>query len=307
MRHTYRYRSFFWPALVILVGILALLVNTGQISVDRIAELINLWPLILIVVGLELILRRTVRGVTGDVAAAVVVILAIIAAAAYVTAAPNPSETRSMDSSADIGSVHQGALELAVGAAKVDIRADTSVGSQLYTAHIDYSGAQPKVELDRSSGTLRISQSTSNTVLFQSRRFELKLDLNPSIPWTIHEDSGAVTEHVDVSSAHVTGITITTGASQDDITLGPPSGTVPIHVNGGAPTVNVHLPAATGYSALVSGGAVSLNAGGQSLHSVGRVQFETGDPAGARYEIRVNGGACTVTVDSTTPSPTPQP
>jgi len=29
MRYTYRYRSFFWPALLILAGVVALLVNTG--------------------------------------------------------------------------------------------------------------------------------------------------------------------------------------------------------------------------------------------------------------------------------------
>ena len=49
MSHTYRYRSFFWPALLILAGIVALLVNVGQIPAERVFQVVNLWPLVLVV------------------------------------------------------------------------------------------------------------------------------------------------------------------------------------------------------------------------------------------------------------------
>ena len=52
MRPTYHYRSFLWPALLILVGVIALLANTGQIPAERLYNLVNLWPLILVVIGL---------------------------------------------------------------------------------------------------------------------------------------------------------------------------------------------------------------------------------------------------------------
>ncbi len=57
-----RYRSFFWPGVLILAGVIALLVNTGVLPADRLWELIALWPLILVVIGLEIIVRRTRRG-----------------------------------------------------------------------------------------------------------------------------------------------------------------------------------------------------------------------------------------------------
>ena len=80
-----RYRGLVWPALLIFAGVVALLVNTGLLSVDRLYELVNLWPLILIVIGLELIVRRTAHGTTANVATALIVLLAIAGAAAYVT------------------------------------------------------------------------------------------------------------------------------------------------------------------------------------------------------------------------------
>src|SRR2546428_13480861 len=93
MRYTYRYRSFFWPAILILGGVVALLVNTGQIPVDRLYQLVNLWPVVLVVIGLELIIRRTVHGLAGDVAAALIVLIAVVGPAPYGTAGPNRPAT----------------------------------------------------------------------------------------------------------------------------------------------------------------------------------------------------------------------
>ena len=61
-----RYRSFFWPAILILAGILALLANTGVLSADRLNRLSDLWPLVLIVIGLELIAWRLFQGPAAD-------------------------------------------------------------------------------------------------------------------------------------------------------------------------------------------------------------------------------------------------
>src|SRR5438046_6757235 len=97
MRSTYRYRTFFWPAILILGGIVALLVNTGQIPVDRLYQLVNLWPVVLVVIGLELIIRRTVHGLAAAVAAAPFVLIAVVGAAAYVTFGPDPSAPPTLD------------------------------------------------------------------------------------------------------------------------------------------------------------------------------------------------------------------
>src|SRR5207302_1423617 len=170
---TYRYRSFFWPAVLILVGILALLVNTGRIPIDRLLQLADLWPLI--VIGLEIIIRRSVHGPTGEVAAALVVILAVVGAAAYVVIAPNPSATSSFEASGEVGTFTEAQLEVDTGAATIVISDGGDLGSRLYHARIDYSGPKPDVRLD-SSGNLRISQANNNFGIFQSRRFVLNLE-----------------------------------------------------------------------------------------------------------------------------------
>ena len=297
MATTRHYRSFFWPVVLILIGGVALLVNSGVISTDRLSLLGDLWPLILIVIGLELIVRRAVQGSAGGVAAVLIVLLAAGGAIAYVALAPNPGATNKLDSSAAVGSLDHASLEVDAGVATITVAGRSSLQGDLYRAHITYSGTKPDVSLDRSSGSLQISQRNSGFGVFQTRHFTLDLEINSSVPWTIASNGGASTETYKLLDVHVGSIDINTGASHEDITLGQPSGVVPITINGGALTVHLHRPAGTGASVRVSGGAVNLDFDGHQDHSIGTVQESTGS-ASDMYQVEVSGGACTVTMDS---------
>lgn len=299
MSYSYRYRSFFWPALLILAGIVALLVNTGRISADRLGELWNLWPVILILIGLELIIRRSVHGRSSEIAAALIALLAIGGAVVYIAVAPNPGNSQVMDLADTVGSIDHAAVEVDVGAATITMTAGDSMNGDLYRAHIEYSGSRPGITLDRSTGNLRIEQSSGGVDFFQSRRFVMTLELNPSIPWTVTSNTGAVSETLNLGGARIASIVINTGASREDITLGHPSGIVPITVNGGALTVHMHRPSGIPASVTVSGGAVSLDADGRQTHAIGNLSFQTSDFGGAidGYRLEVNGGACTVSLD----------
>jgi cell wall-active antibiotic response 4TMS protein YvqF len=304
MRGTYRYRSFIWPALLILAGVVALLVNIGQIPVDRLYQALNLWPLVLVVIGLELIVRRTVHGTSGDVAAALIVLLAVVGAAAYVTIAPSSSTTHTVEASGPLGDVKTARLEIEAGAANVKISSGTDVGSDLYRAHIEYSGPKPEVKLDSANGTLVISQRGNNFLFFQTRRFAVNLQLNPEVTWAMELNTGATETTLDLAHLQVSSVSLSSGAAREEITLGPASGVVPVEINGGALTVHVHRPGGirpVPVSVDVSGGAVSLNADGRNLRGVGHLSYASSDFAGSAnsYRFEVNGGACTVTLDTT--------
>ncbi len=291
-----RYRSFFWPAVLILAGVIALLVNTGAIPGDRLYLLVDLWPVILIVVGLELIVRRSLHGASAELAAALIVLVAIAGAAGYVALSPNPSATHTGDWSDSTGSLKKAAVEIDAGAATVTVSGSSALGADLYRAHIEYSGSQPQVELDRSSGTLTISQP--NGTFLQSRKFALTLQLNPGVSWAISVNSGATTATLNLGNMQVSSLRINTGSSHDDITLGSPSGVVPVKVNGGELTVHLHRPGGSQFSIDVSGGEVSLDADGHHFGGIGNVGYHTGDIGSNAYRIQVNGGQCTVTVDT---------
>jgi len=300
MAARYRYRSFFWPAVLILVGVFALLINAGTIPVERLDRLVDLWPLILVVIGLELVARRALQGQTADLAAALIVLVAIGGAAAYVALGPAiPTGTQTLNSSGKAGSLDHATVHVDVGAANITMTG-AGIGDDMFRAHIEYTGRKPDVSFDSSTGDLRISQSSTSGFFFQNRRFVLNLQLNPSVTWKIAVNSGSSTDTFNLSSVHVAGIDMNTGASREDITVGAQSGTVPITVNGGALNVNVHRPQDAAASVTVSGGAVNLSFDGRQSHAVGTLTAQSSDydSAASRYQIQINGGACNVTVDS---------
>src|SRR5258708_35795999 len=86
----------------------------------------------------------------------------------------------------------------------------------------------------------------------QTRRFSRDLQINSTIPWTVTSTGGASTETFKLASLPLKSMDINTGASREDITLGSPSGVVPITINGGALTVNLYHPPGTGASVNVS-------------------------------------------------------
>lgn len=172
-----------------------------------------------------------------------------------------------------------------VGAANMTVEGDSTLGPDLYRAHIEYSGPKPSVTFDQSTGGLRISQQDN---------------FNPSGSWGININSGTATDVFNLSGVQVGFIEVTTGASRDEISVGPPNGIEPITINGGALTVHVHRPSGTEVSAQVSGAAISSTGNGDQAGGVGSKSWQsTGYAAGSNaYKIEVSGGACTVTVDT---------
>jgi len=298
-----RYRGLVWPGLLILVGAVAFLVNTGVLSSDRLYALLNLWPLILIVIGLELIVRRAVQGAQGELASWLIVLVAVVGALAYVAVAPNPGGTQTLDASGPAGSLSQASVEIDVGAATINVSGSDALGADLYHAHIEYSGPKPEVSLDQGTGDLRISQSSQNFVFFGNQRFVLNLELSSGVSWAISTNSGAATNTLNLGRLGLRSIEVNTGASREEITLGSPSGIVPVTINGGALTVHVHRPSGTAASVTVSGGGVSLDADGRQSHAFGGASYESPGFSSATdgYRIEVNGGACTVTLDTSAP------
>jgi hypothetical protein len=295
------YRSLFWPAVLILVGVFALLVNAGFVPVERLDRLADLWPLILVVIGLELVVRRSLQGAGAEIAAALIVLLAIGGAAAYVALGPSiPTGIHTLDASGKVGSVNHASVQVDAGGTTITMEGSSSLGDDLFRAHIEYSGRKPDVSLDEATGDVHISQSNTSGFFLQSRRFSLTLQLNSSVPWGIAVNSGASSDAFMLSTVRVARIDVNTGASKEEITVGDPSGTVPITVNGGALTVNVHRPPGAAASVSVSGGAASLSFDGRQSKAVGTLTAQTSDydHASDRYQIQVDGGADSVTVDT---------
>jgi hypothetical protein len=295
-----RNRSFFWPAILIAAGVIALVAETGAISSGRLYRLADLWPVVLIVIGLELITRRVLQGLTRDLAAALIVLVAVGGAVVYVAVrGPVSNATQTMDASDSVGSLNLATLDVDAGAATMTLEGSSALGSDLYRAHIQYAGTRPKVSLDRSTGNLQIFQN-NDLGFFASRRFVLDLQINSAVSWNVSADTGSTNGTLKLSAVKVGSITLNTGASRTDLTLGRPTGIVRISVDGGAISLHLHRPSGSEAYVHVSGGAVSLDADGRQFRGVGDETWQSNGYVGAAdaYQVEVSGGASSVTVDT---------
>jgi len=299
------YRSYFWPVVLIVIGLIAVLVELNIISADRLYRLADLWPLILIVIGLELIVRRTAHGMTVDIATVLILLIAGIGAIGYVAAGPPiPAGTQTLVAADPLGTLTAASVDLEVGAADLTVVGDSSLGADLYKAVVTYSGSKPDVTLDRSTGALRISQQ-GEFGIFGIHQLTIDLHINPSVTWSFSLNSGATNATLNLTDVNLTALEANDGAIKLDLTVGPPKGIVPLRVNGGAPNVRFHRPSGSAVSVQLSGGALNLTADGHHTAAIGSASWQSDGYAGATdaYSIKVNGGACSVTVDANIPAP----
>ena len=291
-----RSRNLILPAVLIAVGILALLVNLGAIPTDRLYRLADLWPALLIVLGVVLLVNRARLPAPAEaIAEALIVIVALVGAGAYVALGPAiPVGTHQMTVSEPAGDFKEATLELDVGSATVNVQGSSSMASDLVQAQITYSGPEPTVTFDSASGRVVVQQN-SRFGFFGPQEFRMDVQLNTTVKWSFAFHSGSSRDTFDIPTVNVGSMEIDTGASTENISLGVPQGHVSVRINGGALTVHLHRRDGAA-SVKVSGGAVSLTFDGDTSTAVGSVSHSTG-PADDIFEVAVSGGTCSVTMD----------
>jgi hypothetical protein len=285
------------PILLIGGGLIALLVNFGLVSADQLLRLFNLWPVAVILLGVVLIFRVWLPRFALAVAIALAAVL-VVGAVAYSALPPGLQvATAQGDYSAPLTGVEKGQMRIELGASNLTVQgADIP---DLYRAHIEYpSGRPPKVNAEH--GTVSIEGNRGFTLLGVRGSNRDRVSLNQSVPWDLEVGGGASRQTLDLSAMHLSSLNVSGGANQAEVRLPRPSGTVLVHISGGASNITVHRPSGVAARVQMSGGASNLTADG-SKHSVlgGDVNWQTSDYDGAadRYDLQVSGGASNVTVD----------
>jgi hypothetical protein len=291
-----RTRGLWLPLVLIAIGVIVLLSNTGVLSADALERLGDLWPLLLVIIGLQLILNHALPRQQATIFGLAATALIIVAAVAYATLAPATSfGTQHAESSQPVGGLTSGTLDLNYSAANLEIQSG-GLGDSLYRATVDYPAGDspPTMSLDHVTGTVEISSGSSFTPfhLFGNNRRHLAVTLNDRILWTIRISGGASGVHLDLRQLQLSNLEISGGASSVDAQLGKPKGSVGIHVSGGASNVVVRAPSGSEWSVSVSGGISSLTVNGQSSGGLGDFHRQSPgyDAATDRFDIEMNGG-----------------
>jgi hypothetical protein len=290
-----RRRGYFLPVLLIGVGVIALLVNLDFVSRQALSRLADLWPLVLIIIGVQIILNYSLPRRQANLVGVVVMVLLVAAAVAYATIAPVNSDgvIKQADSSAPIQGLTSATLEIQFGATSVEVSA-AQLGDQLYHAHFEYAANErpPDLSFDRPSGTLRIRAHNDFFAHLLTRERKVAVQLSDQVPWKLHFSGGANTVRLDLSQLQLARLDLSGGAGHLELDLPQPKGTVPIDISGGVSGVIIRAPKDSAWRFHLSGGAPSLDINGSHRSAVGSYSQESPNFGSAenRYEIQLSGG-----------------
>jgi hypothetical protein len=294
----YRNRGLLLPLLLIAIGVVVLLANTGVLSSEVLLRLGDLWPLLLVILGLQLILNHTLPRRQANLIGLGATVVIVIAAVAYAALAPAATfGTRQASVSDRTGGLTAATLDLDYNGATIDIQGG-SLGDSLYQARVDYPGSDdpPTISLDRENGTLAISESSSFAPLhlFGSTRRHVAVTVTDRIPWTIRMHGGTANAHLDLRRLQLAKLEISGGASRVEAQLPTPKGTVLIDLAGGVSNLTLRAPAGAQWRVALSGGVSALRINGSLYAAVGG-DFEQQSPAYAsasdRLDIEISGRA----------------
>ncbi len=290
-----RYRGFLLPAVLIVVGLLFLLDNLGWLSSDALLRLASLWPLLLVIAGIQVIANHTFDRRTATTAGAAVTALVLAGAVAYAAFGPmEPLGGQHAHASERLNGLTSGTLSLDfAGAVRIN---ESALGDNMFQADVTYPNGDsaPDVSLDRSDGAVSIQGSGGSFFpFFRAGRRQITITLNDRIPWALQIGGGASSIRLEISELHLTRLELSGGASSVDAAMPAPTGTVPIDVSGGASNISMRGPRAE-WRIQVSGGATSVDIEGNSFGTLGgdvSRQSSGYDKATNRYAIQVSGGA----------------
>jgi len=293
-----RNRGLILPLILIGIGVVVLLANTGIVSRPAVERLVDLWPLLLVIFGLQLILDHTLPRQQATLIGIAVTAVIIIAALAYAILAPATSVgVQKVDASAQAGGLTAATLDVNYSAATVDVNA-ASLGDRLYQVHVDYPGGEnpPTISLDHENGRLEIHESSSFSPfhLFGSNRRHVVLTLTDRIPWTIQVGGGAANLRLDLRHLQLLKLEVSGGANRMDAQLPAAKGTVMLEVSGGFSNLALHAPAETQWRIGVSGGANAITINGSTTGALsGDFERQSAGYGTAtnRYDIQISGGA----------------
>jgi hypothetical protein len=275
-----RYRSLFWPILLITVGLVWFLGNINVIPNFNPLSLLNLWPLLLIALGLDLIIGRR-----SPLFGLLIGLATVAAAVAILIAAPNLGFNLGMTDTNQylterftepVGNATSATIEIHASSQPTNIRA-LNDSANLFEGEIGHAG---KVSFEASGDTQkRISlRHTSGINIgfmnFPPSNLRWDIGLNPKVPLALTYDGSSGSSDLDLSGLQLESLAIDGSSGSYTITLPFSSKAYSVNYKGASGSMSMALPEDTSLTVRLHGGSGSMDL---SLPGNAAVQLEVND------------------------------
>jgi DNA-binding MarR family transcriptional regulator len=210
-------------------------------------------------------------------------------------AAPDRNASGSSEFAAPIGGLGRARLVFRSGANELLLRGSSEF-DDLYRAKFE--GPVPQVRLR--DGIVTVQYKGRFQWDWRSRRADVAL--NAGVPWDVEVVGGSNKLQGKLTSINLRSFEVTGGADHLRLTLGRPTGVVPIRLIGGANQVRFERPTGVHVQLKLSGAATGVEFDGQKIGATaghGALETTGAGDANDRFVIEVTGGVNRITVVQT--------
>ncbi len=255
----------FWPIILIGVGSILLLTNLGVIHGNPWNIILQLWPVLLIALGLEILLggstgwRAVVSALLG-LALVGGILWIVIAQPAIPGLNFGSANLQTTNISQPLNGVESARADLSFGAGtnKVYALSDSNnlIEGQLRT----YSTPNFSVSTSGDRATIVLGPGSISTPIVIPSVSEEKWEvgLNPAVSYQVDLNMGVGQSSIDLTKLKISGGGINGGVGTGDLYL-PGKGTYRLAINGGVGTTHIYVPSNLAVRAEVNGGLGSFN------------------------------------------------
>lgn len=288
------------PILLILAGVLVLAGNLGWLAWGSIWDLVNLWPVILIAVGVDLLTAGRYRWI---VAAVTIVVLALgmTGRVPFLGTGPGTAaETHVVQIPVD--GAERAEISLRVGVSELEVSAlsggDALVSGEVRTAE----GETFTQDVQRRGGTADVELVSEHRGIGNiggggNRGWDLAIARG--IPTDLTISTGVGRSQLDLRDIVLTGLRVDAGVGEMVATLPlPTEGSYQASFDTGVGATTVRVPEDAAVRIAIDTGLGGVTARG-GFDALGGDVYQTSGYANAdeRIEIRIDGGVGAITIE----------
>jgi len=296
----HRRPSLIGPLILITFGVLLLLSNLGYVPLSIWQIAAQYWPLILILIGIEILFGR--RSWIGSI---VVLALWITVVAGIVWLAISGANLLPLGAMVNeqinepLGDIQRANIELSAGASTVFVTALNEDTANLMEGKFNRREGNRIVKTYRVNGSeavLALKEENSSGTFTGVTNSRWDIALYPKIPLAVRVNSGVGTINLDLGALNVTELRVNGGVGS--LVVGTPkAGATTMKIDGGVGNVVVTIPPGVAARIRVDSGLGGANIDQARFAKVDKI-YQSADYASAtnKIDIEVNGGVGSITV-----------
>ncbi len=281
-------KIFFGLALVVL-GVVLLLVNLGYFSPGIIFRLFHLWPLILVIIGINILFRKSkfktyITWISWIAFFSIVIVYSLFGS--------NPEGSRIIDDRVVIEKLEEtefGKFDLDIGASTLNIN---STDTDLLVAEI--SGRELNYRKDFSNhnqlASIKFYSKEFNIIDIQNEPSRYDFYLNKDVVWDLDVDLGAMSGKMDLGDVPVRSLDLDSGAVDLALVLSDKHDTK-VSIDSGASNLSIEIPKSVGLKIKMDTALSSTNIDDLGLVKDGDYYTSTNyDTAKVRIDMDIDMG-----------------